>query len=394
MFQHHSFVFMPNLFLSKLLSVLMLSIIFLPVLAAEKQEEQEKPVQAEETEKAEVSEEEEEEKSKEESEEEKEDESENEENNDEEESADNTPPKLIETSASIDLSYGVFRDDEETTKEVDISGSLNVTINPHDALSIHTTIGKRRETALEIDEAYIDWAVRDDKNVSLKIGKKFAPFGQFSSAMVSSSLPTQLGETDPEAIIEGSVTLPDDSTTLHAYVFKGRSPHIDGIGKHELAYGAALNYETENASIGVGYLSNLAESDAFEAGFNAVAQKIPAAVFHAEIEFGRFTVIGEHLAATKNFAPDDLDEEITVEAKPSATQLEINVALENKGTLAMAWNNTQQAAEIDLAKESVSLAYSHPIQENVSGTIEASRSKDYDQNKSTELIFELSLEHL
>jgi hypothetical protein len=258
-------------------------------------------------------------------------------------------------------------------------------------LSFHTTIGKRRETALEIDEAYVAWTVRDDETVSLQAGKKFAPFGEFSTAKISASLPTQLGETDPEAIIEGSVEL-DDTTTLQAYIFKGSSPQTDGVGKHELAYGVAFNYETETITMGAGWLSNLAESDAFEV--NDVARKVPAAVLHAEVTSGRFTLIGEHLTATKNFSADDLDEDITEAAKPSANQLEVSVELDNKGTLALAWNTTKEAAEIDLEKETISMAYNHPIRENISGTVEISRSKDYDNDTSKEVIFALSLEHL
>lgn len=300
-------------------------------------------------------------------------------------------PKLIETSASIDFSYSLFHDEDGTKKETDLSGSLEISINPTDTLSFHTSIGKRRETALEIDEAYLDWTARDDASLSFRAGKKFAPFGEFSTEMISSSLPTQLGETDPDSIIEGSIDL-DDATTLQAYIFKGSSPQTDGVGKHELAYGVALNYETEMITIGAGWLSNLAESDAFDE--NDVARKVPAAVFHAEMTSGRFTIIGEHLTATKNFSLDDLDGDITEEAKPSANQLEVSVELDNKGTLAMAWNTTQEAADIDLEKETVSMAYNYPIRENISGTIEISRSKDYDNNKSKEVIFALSLEHL
>jgi len=314
-----------------------------------------------------------------------------EDNNEDEDEDEDEPPKRIETSAFIDYSYSLFHDEDGTEKEVDLSGSLEISITPNDSLSFHTSIGKRRETTLEIDEAYVDWTVRDDETLSLRAGKKFAPFGEFSSEMLSASLPTQLGETDPEAIIEGSVDL-DDTTTLQAYIFKGSSPQTGGIGKHELAYGVAINYETENVTVGAGYLSNLAESDAFDA--NDVAQKVPAAVFHAEVTAGRFTIIGEHLTATKSFSPDDLDEDITEEAQPSANQLEVSVELENKGTLALAWNTSQEAAEIDLEKETVSMVYSHPIRENISGTIEISRSKDYDNDTSKEAIFALSLEHL
>jgi hypothetical protein len=311
--------------------------------------------------------------------------------NDDENEDEDEPSKLIETSASIDFSYSIFQDDNGNEKEADLSGSLEISINPNDALSFHTTIGKRRETALEIDEAYVDWIVRDDETVSLQAGKKFAPFGEFSTAMISSSLPTQLGETDPETIIEGSVEL-DDTTTLQAYIFKGSSPQTDGVGKHELAYGVAFNYETETITMGAGWLSNLAESDAFEV--NDVARKVPAAVLHAEVTSGRFTLIGEHLTATKNFSADDLDEDITEAAKPSANQLEVSVELNNKGTLALAWNTTKEAAEIDLEKETISMAYNHPIRENISGTVEISRSKDYDNDTSKEVIFALSLEHL
>jgi hypothetical protein len=311
--------------------------------------------------------------------------------NDDENEDEDEPSKLIETSASIDFSYSIFQDDNGNEKEADLSGSLEISINPNDALSFHTTIGKRRETALEIDEAYVDWIVRDDETVSLQAGKKFAPFGEFSTAMISSSLPTQLGETDPETIIEGSVEL-DDTTTLQAYIFKGSSPQTDGVGKHELAYGVAFNYETETITMGAGWLSNLAESDAFEV--NDVARKVPAAVLHAEVTSGRFTLIGEHLTATKNFSADDLDEDITEAAKPSANQLEVSVELNNKGTLALAWNTTKEAAEIDLEKETISMAYNHPIRENISGTVEISRSKNYDNDTSKEVIFALSLEHL
>jgi hypothetical protein len=227
-----------------------------------------------------------------------------------------------------------------------------------------------------------------DEKLDMTVGRQYLPFGAFEKAMISSPLTKDLAEASQDKVLLASHKQGNFQTK--GYVFAGTSPNTGGTGKHDAGYGLSVGYETDAATLGVDYLSNLAETNHFET--NDVASEIPAIAVHGLTKIGRVTLIGEHIAAAKAFQPGDLDGAVTVAAKPATSQLEADVDLNNDRTVALAWSSSSNAAEIDLAKEALGITYSQPLYKSLAGAVELMRSKSYDGANDNALTAQLSYE--
>lgn len=281
----------------------------------------------------------------------------------------------LEVFGTIEVEYGASRGDSEHEYGTAFAtGAFGATVKPNDKFDITTSWLYEEglhevETPLETDEAYVAWHVLPDEKLDLVAGKQYVPFGSFETAMVSDPLTLELGETRQDKVLTASGKMGNVSAS--AYGFEGEV---------EDGYGVAVGYELENANVGVDYLSSLLESD------------VPAMSVHGAVNLGRVTLLGEHLAATKSFKPGDLDGAITTEAKPTTTHLEAAYDLHNDRTIAVAWNQTREAEELELPKEYYGATYSQPIYKDLSGAVELIQSKQYTGEKDQALTVQLAYE--
>ena len=300
----------------------------------------------------------------------------------------------LEVFGNVEVQYGAIRGDVDHEYGTALStAAVGAKVKPNDKFDVTASWLYEEnlhsvETPLDIDEAYATWHALADEKLDISAGKKYLPFGSYTSAMISDPLTLQLGETRRDAVLQANGKNGNLSAT--GYIFEGKSTKPADEGDHKNGFGLGLGYENDKVGGGIHYMSNLAESDNFDP--KDVARKIPAVSIHGQAELGRVTVIGEHLMATKSFQEGDLDEEITTAAKPSATQLEANLDLNNERVLAVAWNQTRNAEEIGLAKQFYGVTYGQPLFKDLTGAVELSEAKDYDNAKARALTLQLSYE--
>ncbi len=282
----------------------------------------------------------------------------------------------LEVYGTIELEYGASRGDSGNDYGTALAtGALGATFKPNDKFDITTTFLYEEDlhevaTPAEVDEAFVAWHALPDEKLDISAGKQYLPFGSFETAMVSDPLTLDLGETRHDKVLMASGK-PSDNISATAYGFEGESK--DG-------YGVGIGYATENAHAGVDYLSSLLESD------------VGAVSIHGTVTMNRVTLTGEHLSATESFKTGDLDGTITTQAKPSATHLEASYDLNNDRTVALAWNKTKDAEELELPEEYYGVAYRQPIYKDLSGALELVQVKGYDGAKDRAFTAQLAYE--
>ncbi len=297
--------------------------------------------------------------------------------------------KKLEVTGALELTYGLSRGDSgHVYGPVADKAEVGITYKPNDKFDLNTVL-LYEDKKFSADEAKVTWHALPDDKLDITAGKQYVPFGTFESEMVSDPITKELGETRGNAVVQASNTTGKIHTA--GYAFEGKSAQTGGTGKHKSAYGLSVGYETETASVGADYLSNLAESKFFGTG-NDVTNTVPAVALHGSVKRGAVTLQGEHIAAMKSFQPDDLEGAVTVAAKPAVTHLEADVDLNNDRIVAVALNNSSNAEEIGLSKENMGVTYRQPLYKDLSGGIELMRAKGYDGVQDNIFTAQLSYE--
>ena len=285
----------------------------------------------------------------------------------------------------IEAAYSRTEGDDGDGESHDLYGSLEISLRPNDRLELYTSFLQDINEDLHLDEAILVWHALHDSRLDILFGRQALPFGVYDSNMFTFPLTYDLGYTNLDKVIRATSQL--DQLELSAYIFKGRSEKPEETGDHKDGFGLSAGYFLDNFEIGAGFLSNLAESD--EAFTHDVAEKIPGIAVNGSLKIDDVVLIAEHIAAIKHFQPDDLDEEITEAARPSATHLEASFILPNAAILTTMWTETNEAEELGLSKSIYGAAYSQQIYKSVFGSIEIVRDRDYDGLDET--IFSISI---
>ena len=157
------------------------------------------------------------------------------------------------------------------------------------------------ETDLEVDEAAINleyngWFGR--------LGQQYVPFSPFYSHMISDPMTLELGETRETAVLGGYRT---NLVAVELFVFNGDAEE-EGGEDHINDYGVHLTvYPTPGLEVGVGYLSDLADSDAELLENEEYQSRTGGASAYFVWEFSDYGLSAEYVGATEDFDAEDLD---------------------------------------------------------------------------------------
>ncbi len=196
---------------------------------------------------------------------------------------------------------------------------------------------------IAVDEAVLTGQTIDGK-YTFAVGRQYVPFGVYETAAISDPVGLDIGETNDEAIVLGA-------------------NFSSGIGVS--IWAADSGADGNNSGISLSY-----ESDAFNAGVDWIEQVVEAngergIAVHALVPIGDFTLIAEHVSET-----DGANE-------ASATQIELDYAVSEDLTLALAHNNIDNVGDYD---SSVTLAAEYVLAE---GATIAAEYKTQDRTDNT-----------
>jgi len=296
--------------------------------------------------------------------------------------------RRLEVSGVMEVEYGSSEDYSGTSSSDVALATVELAFDAKVAKDVKMHVGLLHEeddTPLEVDEGYIDMALG---SANLQVGQMYVPFGSYETNVLSDPLTLEIGETRESALM---VSTAMGNINASLYLFNGSTLEA-GADDGADQMGVSVAYVTEgdglSMDIGLDYISNIADSDTIggyiEGNTTAgdpvtVKSYVPAQIFHANLNFGKFHVIAEYLV-TDQFDVTELPFG-TKGAEITATNLEFGYEMTIAGkaaTLGVALQSTDEAVGLGLPKDKTLLALSVNLQEYTALTFEYATSTDYD----------------
>ena len=256
------------------------------------------------------------------------------------------------------------------------------------------------DTPLEVDVASITLANLEQNPLFFTAGQIYVPFGAYETNLVSDPLTLDIGEAREVAAQLGFV---QGDFTGSAYLFNG-DHDIDGedqLGSWGANLGYAHEEEGRSWAFGLGYLSDLGDSDglqdlitenretAYQEGLDAGAadgwlsldptERTGGWTANAALTFGQVNFIGEYLSAIEEFEVYSLGFGHRG-AKPSAWNLELGYSFTvfgRESTAAIAYQGTDEALALELPKERWLVGWSIGLFDNTALSLEWAHDRDY-----------------
>jgi len=223
---------------------------------------------------------------------------------------------------------------------------------------------------LEVDEAFVEL---HGGALSARVGQLYLPFGVYSSHFVSDPLVLELGETRETAVVG---TLDVTPVTLSLFAFNGSSERLGDREDHLRDWGASIEAApTDGLTLGAGYLSDLADSDAdllldeMSNPDNLYTSRVAGWTAFVALEFGPFGLSLEGLGAVERFHVDDLDSDGDGKGdQPYAYNLEVYRQFGDQLELAARYEESHELTS--QPKRQYGMCGSWGVQENLSVSLE------------------------
>lgn len=236
---------------------------------------------------------------------------------------------------------------------------------------------------LDVDVATISFSDLGGSGIALILGQGYLPFGSFETSLVNDTLVLEIAETrESFAMAEWG----NDYLLAALYTFNGDADDDNNVEN----YGASLTLGSEGLYVGLDYLSNIGESDGFEAfNGNDDDAEVDGFIVRAGANLDVVTVTAEyfqsgHLSATAwtTDVANDGATALASDLNPEALHVELSSEL-NDWTLAVAYQQTDDmvnAADTDgsfLPEQRISVGASKSLTENISLGLEVWQDEDY-----------------
>ena len=268
----------------------------------------------------------------------------------------------------FEASYEDSDSDSASSDLVVATAELGVDAAVTDQISALVTLLYEEDgDGVEVDIASASYSPADS-GFSFLLGQDYLPFGAYETALVNDPLSLDIGEARETTFI---VNYENDAFNGAFYIFNGDQ---DEDGKDRLVnYGARLAVANDTFSIGLDYLSNLADSDGLQEkdfGYKTGAGVVDGVSVYGSINVGAMTIMAEHLSALDDFGADGKGSE------PSASQFEVAVGA-GDFTYAISYQQTDESKFIDLPEERLSVGFSTEIFGGISLGVQLQQDEDY-----------------
>ncbi len=234
-----------------------------------------------------------------------------------------------------------------------------------------------------LDEAFATWGNTDKYPLYGQAGKWVVPFGNFGTEMSTDPLTLNLGETKEATILAGVAW---DSVVLEGYIYNGDSQQTgddDNIDQGGLSLGYGGEFDGGTFDLGMGYISNIADSDEVTTGLgnNATAldDYVGGADVNATVAFGDAVFRAEYMTALSSFKAGELAFN-GQGAEPEAWHLEASYATsvsEKDLVIAATVQGTEESLALGLPETRIGGAITISVLENASVTAEYLYDEDY-----------------
>ena len=249
------------------------------------------------------------------------------------------------------------------------------------------------DTPMEFDEGTIE--IGKDEGFSLTTGQMYLPFGVFDTNMVSDPMTLEMGETRESAIL---LSYKLNGASGSVYLFNGNIHKSDATKLEHKGFRVA--YEKRQLSVGLDYISSIAESEVLQAAlldsnpaltvttYLPIDKFIAATAVHAIYHGDTFSIIVERVAAVKKFAATDGG---LANKKPITGNVELAYHF-SPYNIAMGLQGSKDAEGL-FAKQKVLVGASRNIFKKVGLNVELAKTTEYDNTiTDTTLTAQLAIE--
>lgn len=289
------------------------------------------------------------------------------------------------------------------TSELDVAAALNSKVEAYLSVAYDSAppaSGGQRvsNSALNLRMGFINIGNLDKSPYYFSAGQFFAPFGSFSSAMISPPLPLIMSRTLSRPIVLGYKSQYETGPFAAVYGFKGDTT-LDGSGVGGANLGYVYNTGVASGQLGVSFISSINNSSGMQftgsrpgstfAGFSSptngseLVKKIPGADVYGNIRFDRYNLTAEWSGATTHFRSEDLSFN-GVGAKPQSGILEAGATFEafaHPASLGIGYQWSRQALALNIPRQRYNCVFSTSIWKDTVESIEYRHDIDYRRNQ-------------
>lgn len=290
--------------------------------------------------------------------------------------------------------------------ELDIVGEATpwatgvIIISYEDASSVYNrNITRVSNSRLKLDRGFLTIGQLNKCPVYLTMGQVYAPFGSYSSFMITKPSTKVLGRVKDRMIIVG-YNKAGFSAQIYGLAGETQSKHNEVVrhGGVDLGYNYARNNFAMN--IGAGVLGNLAESEGMQDIFGAqidtssdtikpkaretIASSVQGINGHVKLKFyDQYVILAEYVGASKAFSQSDFS--FNGEgARPQAVHVGASFGFDSiaqkPSTLFAGYGFTSQALVLNVPKQNFSAGYTISPIKNTLASIEYRHNINYDYN--------------
>jgi len=285
------------------------------------------------------------------------------------------------------------------SNELDLAAALNDHVEAFMALAYDESppvLGGPRVTnsAFYLNLGFVNIGDLDESPFYFTAGQLYAPFGRYSSSMISSPITMILARTRTRPFIFGYKSQTDSGPYAAAYAFSSETTlGHRGVGGFNAGY--TIHSNKIIGDIGAGLIGSIDDSQGMQrtrsapgttfGGFGSLTNgseavgKVPAVDFHANFSFDRYSLTAEWVGASRPFNPMDLSFN-GYGAKPQAAQLEGGVTFlvfEKPASLALGYQWSKDTLALNLPEHRLSGVFNISVWKDTVESLEYRHDIDF-----------------
>ncbi len=287
--------------------------------------------------------------------------------------------------------------------ELDLAAILNNKVEAYMGLAYNAAPPSNNNqrvanSSLGLNMGFVNIGDLDVSPIYLTAGQLFAPFGRFSTSMVSPTLPMMLARIKARPIILGYKSQTSTGVFAAIYGFRGDTTQgTTGVGGANLGY--ILDVFRATTEIGVSFVSSLDNSIGMQntgsmpgttfGGFasltngNEYVHKVPGIDAHLTTSFDRYNITLEWASSLGRFQADDLSFNGRG-ALPQAAQIEGGVtffSFDRPSSVAAAYQLAYQTLALNIPHQRINVVYNISIWKDTVESLEYRHDIDYGSNQ-------------
>ncbi len=285
------------------------------------------------------------------------------------------------------------------SSELDVAAILNRNVEAfisvaYDASPPATGGPRVSNSSFNLNLGFVNIGNLDKTPFYFTAGQLYAPFGRYSSSMITSPMTLVLARVKTRPFILGYKSQQDNGPYAAIYGFRSEiTTNRSTIGGVNVGY--TFGNRTFSGDIGMGVIGSLNDSQGMQStgaipfttfgGFSSITngseqvKKIPGLDIHVNLNIDRYNFAAEWVGASQTFRPQDLSFN-GHGAKPQAAQLEAGMtfkAFHKPASLALGYQWSKQTLALHLPEQRISTVFNISVWKDTVESLEYRHDMDF-----------------